>query len=64
MAEEIKKMWENKIYEIIKTKEVRPGYSILMLVWYGPTGVIPPLMVIYIDTGHAYTQTVVLKILA
>ena len=33
MAEELDKMWENKIYEIIKKEDVREGHSILRSVW-------------------------------
>ena len=33
MAEELDKMWENKIYETIKKKDVREGHSILRSVW-------------------------------
>ena len=33
MDEELDKMWDNKIYEIIKKSEVIEGHSILRLVW-------------------------------
>ena len=33
MGEELDKMWDNKIYEIIKKSEVIKGYSILQSVW-------------------------------
>ena len=33
MAEELDKMWENDIYEIIKKVDVREGHSILRSVW-------------------------------
>ena len=33
MIEEFGKIWENKIYEIIKKKDVREGHTILRSVW-------------------------------
>ena len=33
MGEEIERMWDNGIFEIIKKKDVLPGHTILRSVW-------------------------------